>query len=201
MIKIRYKDVEKVCLSHLIKKVHREHRKIINGEAGSEHYKLLAYLSKLIGPSLIIELGTHYGSSSLAMAENQSSVIITYDIVDRFKIKKRHTPKNIIKKIKNIFNEREERMLLKADLIFLDTFHDGVFEKKVYDYLVVNNYKGLLLLDDILWSNEMISFWNKIQTKKYDLTEIGHGKGLGPIGEISGTGLVDFSNKIQIDKT
>ena len=179
----------------------KEHRKIINGKAGEEHYKLLAYISKKIGPSFIVELGTHYGSSSMAMAENRNSLIVTYDVVDRFKIKKRHIPINVFRKLKNIFKEREERLLLKADLIFMDTYHDGVFEKQVYDFLVANKFNGILLLDDIHWSDEMISFWNKIDTKKHDITDIGHGKGLGPKGEISGTGLVDFSNKIEIDKS
>ena len=87
-----------------------------------------------MGPSLIVELGTHYGTSSLAFAENKESVILTYDIVDRYKIKKRHQPNNVIRKVKNIFEEKQEVFLLKADLIFMDTYHDGIFEKQVYDF-------------------------------------------------------------------
>ena len=198
MIKLSFSNIEKVDLSHLIRKVDKEHRKIINGNPGEEHYKLLAYLATKIGPSLIVELGTHYGSSSLAMAENQNAVIVTYDVADRYTIKKKHRPKNVLRKLKNIFDENEESFLLKADLIFMDTYHDGIFEQQVYDYLIDNKYKGILLLDDIHWSDEMITFWNKIDIKKHDITEIGHGKGLGPKGEISGTGLVDFSNKIEV---
>lgn len=76
---INYNEVNEINLAKLIKIVSKEHRHIINGDAGKEHYKLLAYLShKIIG--LIIELGTHYGTSSMALAENPSNIIITYDI-------------------------------------------------------------------------------------------------------------------------
>jgi hypothetical protein len=63
-----------------------------------------------------------------------------------------------------------------------------------------NNYKGLLLLDDIHWSDEMIECWNKIDSTKYDITDIGHGDGSGPKGNISGTGLVTFAEKIELVK-
>ena len=198
MVNLRYKSISEENLSHLTKIVNKEHKSIINGTAGKEHYKLLSYLSKEMGPSLIVELGTHYGTSSLAFAENKESVILTYDIVDRYKIKKRHQPNNVIRKVKNIFVEKQEAFLLKADLIFMDTYHDGIFEKQVYDFLIENNYNGILLLDDIHWSNEMINFWNKIEVKKHDITDIGHGGGKGPLGEISGTGIVDFSNNLKI---
>jgi hypothetical protein len=57
-----------------------------------------------------------------------------------------------------------------------------------------------MLLDDIHWSNEMMEFWNKIDTVKYDITDIGHGAGEGPKGNISGTGLVTFAEKIEFAK-
>jgi len=44
---INYSEVREVDLSRLIKIVSKKHREIVNGEAGKEHYKLLAYLSKI----------------------------------------------------------------------------------------------------------------------------------------------------------
>ena len=202
MIELNFQKINAVELSHLNRKVDREHRKIINGIAGEEHYKLLAFLSKELGSPLILELGTHYGSSSLALAENSDAIIITYDIKDKYRIKKRNRPKNIIRKVKHIFNENEEHFLLKADLIFMDTYHDGVFERQVFNYLLKNNYKGIIVLDDIHWSQEMIDFWKEIKIEKHDITFLGHGGGLGPMGNISGTGIIDFSKeKIKITGT
>jgi hypothetical protein len=194
---IHYGDVRKIDLSRLNKVFPRKHRKLLLGEAGKEHYKLLAYLSKNI-TGLIIELGTHIGTSSMALSENSSNVIITYDLTDIYKVKKQ--PKNVIRKIGDIFSLGEEKMLLKAELIFLDAAHTGKFEWDVFSFLKKNNYKGLLLLDDIHWSDEMIECWNKIDSTKYDITDIGHGDGSGPKGNISGTGLVTFAEKIELVK-
>ena len=77
----------------------------------------------------------------------------------------------------------------------MDTYHDGVFETQVFNYLLKNNYKGIIVLDDIHWSQEMIDFWKKIKIEKHDITFLGHEGGLGPMGNISGTGIIDFSTK------
>jgi predicted O-methyltransferase YrrM len=133
---MNYDVIRKTDLSKLCKLVSKKHKQIVNGPAGREHYKLLAYLSKNIN-GLIVELGTHCGTSSMALAENGSNVIITYDVVDVYKIKKQ--PKNVIRKIGNIFSLNEEKMLLKADLIFIDAAHTGEFEWQVYSYVKQNN--------------------------------------------------------------
>jgi predicted O-methyltransferase YrrM len=196
---IDYQKIREIDLSHLIKLVSKAHRGIINGPAGEEHYKLLAYLSKNI-TGLIVELGTHHGTSSMSLAENKSNIILTYDVKDFYKIKEKHRPENVIRRIGNIFDRGEEKILLKTDLIFLDAAHTGEFEWQIYSYLKNSNYDGLLLLDDIHWSDEMIECWNKIDILKYDITDIGHGNGCGPKGNISGSGLVDFTGTVRILK-
>ena len=199
MIQLNFEKINSVDLSHLKNIVDREHRKIINGSAGDQHYKLLTYLSKELPSPFIVELGTHYGTSSLALAENKDSVILTYDIKDRYRIKKRNIPKNVIRKIKHIFDNNEAHYLLKADLIFLDAYHQGDFEREVLNYLIEQNFEGIILFDDIHWSQNMIDFWNQIKIEKHDITFLGHGGGLGPMGNISGTGIIDFSkNNLKI---
>ena len=47
-----------------------------------QHYYLLAYLSNLVNNSIIIDLGTHVGTSALALAFNNSNKILTYDITN-----------------------------------------------------------------------------------------------------------------------
>lgn len=191
------KDVFKIDLTHLVDLITREiHKKCLNLDPGQEHYKLLAYLSKQINNSLIVELGTHNGTSSLCLCENLSNKVITYDIRDIYTIKKQ--PDNLTRHIGNIF-DLDPSILLTSKLIFLDTAHNGDFEEKVYAYLLKNQYKGILLLDDIFYNDQMFKFWNSIEIKKHDITFIGQGgtHKNTPSG-LCGTGLVDFTNLVKI---
>ena len=45
------------------------------GSIGKEHYKLLSYLSTLFNNSIIIDIGTHRGSSALALSYNSTNII------------------------------------------------------------------------------------------------------------------------------
>ena len=110
-----------------------------------------------------------------------------------------YMPKNLKKYVGNIFDLGHQKKLLNAKLIFIDTAHNGDFEYKVIKYLIDNNYKGIVILDDIYWNGKMFYFWQAIKIKKTDLTLIGHGDGSGPNGNISGTGLIDFSNELIIN--
>ncbi|MGB0767842.1 MAG: hypothetical protein ACPGYV_09035 [Phycisphaeraceae bacterium] len=173
----------------------RDHRKIFLDPPGKNHYYLLSYLASQIGDGLIVELGTHHGTSSLAMSINPNARIVTFDIEDRYGIKPK--PPNVETRIADLFESGQESILLESKMIFLDTAHEGPFEQQVYDYLKDNGYRGILVLDDIFWAKEMIAFWEGIDATKYDVTPIGHGDGKGPIGNVSGTGIVDFADQIE----
>lgn len=194
MINIIKKDIGLIKLDHLVKCITRaDHKEIFLAPPGNNHYKLLAYLSLLNDNQVIIELGTHHGTSSLAFSINKTNSIITYDVVNRYGIVPK--PKNVLCKIGNIFDMNEANLLLSANIIFLDTAHEGPFEHQIYNFLVENSYSGILILDDIHWNKPMKEFWNSINTLKYDVTDIGHG--ICPDG-IAGTGIVDFNNNIRI---
>ena len=60
----------------------------------------------------------------------------------------------------------------------------------ILDLLIKNNYKGIMVLDDIHAFPEMKILWNKLLFNKVDITSYGHW---------SGTGLVDFSNEIEFE--
>jgi len=191
---INYTEIKKQDLSHLIKFISRPCHKIaINAPAGNEHYKLLAYLSKQTHNGFIVELGTHSGTSCVALSDNLTNSIRTYDIRDVFTAT---LPPNVTRVIGNIFTLNEQTFLLRANWIFLDTAHTGEFEWEVYCYLRDNNYNGYIVYDDIHLTPAMIAFWNKIpENIKYDITEVGqHYKMYPP----AGTGLVDFGGKIKI---
>lgn len=198
-MKLNLKEVYNENINFLKNNIsNKHHQKLLLQKPGINHYFLLSYLSKKINNSLIVELGTYAGTSALALSVNSSNIIETYDLSgEPYAII--NTPRNIKRNIGNIFELNDEKKLLKAKLIFLDTAHNGDFENQVLKYLNNNNYKGILLIDDIYWNGKMYYFWNAIKNRKIDLTFIGHGDGDGPNGNISGTGIVDFSNNIEID--
>ena len=144
-----------------------------NNIAGKEHYRLLNYICN--GKSLVFDIGTYRGNSAIAMSSAKK--VISYDVENLRKVKK---PSNVTFKIGNALEDPD---LLKADVILLDTYHDGTFEKQVYDFLTEKSYKGILLVDDTRLNKEMMTFWASITHVKEDLTSIGH---------YSGTGVVYF---------
>jgi hypothetical protein len=89
----------------------------------------------------------------------------------------------------NVFDE-DINIIKSSKLIFLDLDpHDGIQEKKFIDLLEQVNYDGIIVCDDIEWFPAMSRWWNELKQPKYNVTKYGHG---------SGTGLIDFSGKIEI---
>ena len=153
------------------------HLKIdFNSEAGKEHYRLLNFICK--DKNLVFDVGTYRGSSAIAMTSAKQ--VISYNIEDQLEVLK---PSNVTFKIGDALKDPD---LLKADLILLDTFHNGAYEYQFYEFLKNNGYKGLLLLDDIMLNREMMGFWSSITHNKEDLTSLGH---------YSGTGIVYFNSQ------
>jgi len=147
-------------------------------ESGREHYRLLMYISILYSNEIIFDVGTNKCMSALSLSYNKQNKVKTFDVI-------KVLPEN--PKVDNIEyvigDATTDKSIKNTPFIFLDVDHDGLYEKKIYDYLISINWKGLLLLDDIHLNTPMKDFWNKISKKKYDITHIGHW---------SGTGLVVF---------
>ena len=155
-------------------------------QSGVEHYRVLRYISSLFDNITICDLGTKHGLSAIALA-TKSNHVYSYDIVDKLNqnIKDISSKLNIDFFIKDCLETEEDKQrVLSSKIIMLDTDHDGIFENKFYEFLVKNNYKGLLILDDINLNTPMIDFWNNITQLKYDITSYGHH---------SGTGIVQFN--------
>lgn len=161
------------------------------GNPGSEHYKLLAWLSTQFNDVDIFDIGTHMGASSAALSYNKSNRIISFDIIHtRLVCRKETCEYNLENLWDPSIREKWCQRLLNSPLIFLDIDpHDGVMEYEFYNWLKSNNYKGILVLDDIWYFKGMRdNCWYHISSKKYDFTYLGHW---------SGTGIVDFSGKIK----
>lgn len=161
-----------------------------NNAPGRQHYKLLAYLSTLFNDVDIFDIGTHMGSSALALSYNPNNRVYTFDLLDKIKpgpnsIKSRP---NVTFSQDNLMEEagREEweERLLKSPLIFFDIDpHDGFLEYEFYKYLIQKNYQGLLICDDIYYFKGMRDkFWYLIPSEhKYSITHFGHWSGTGVV--------------------
>ena len=164
------------------------------GESGDQHYRLLSYLANQFDSVNIIEIGTHNGHSALALSANKNNTVYTFDLVDKVANKERlWINGNVQFSTDNLMDDTQReswrKIILESPLIFIDIDpHDGFDEYQFYLWLLNNDYKGILLIDDIWYFKGMRdNLWYKIPTSvKYDITEVGHW---------SGTGVVAFSDQ------
>lgn len=143
-----------------------------------EHYKLLSYLSKLFNETHILDFGTSYGASALALSQNPTNIVHSYDIDIK---EKKFTKENIR------FLNRDalfSNLIKHAKIILLDIDpHYGEMERIMYAKLIIEGFRGILVCDDIIINDEMRGFWRLIKLDKHNFTDVGH---------VTGTGLVDF---------
>ena len=157
-----------------------------------EHYHaILAHLSTYFNDSIIVDLGTHRGGSAAALSYNKSNKVYTFDITptkEAVELFKEDEYKNITYIIGNCiennwfgqplgpFSEKpseplksEKEIFLSSELIFLDIDpHDGVQEPQVLDFLITNNWKGVMVCDDIGHQHPpMHDWWNSIELPTY----------------------------------
>jgi predicted O-methyltransferase YrrM len=158
--------------------------------AGQSEYRLYAWLSSQFENTTILDVGTRTGGSALALSYNDKNQVISYDLVEQgasSAIKK----ENITFKIQD-FREDETLDWDNISIIMIDVDpHDGVQEVEMMEFLNEKGWKGIMLLDDIGpgWP-EVQDMWDAIEEPKIDVT---------PVGHMSGTGLVNFGSKHDID--
>lgn len=150
----------------------------------NEHYKLLTYLTKRYNDIVILDIGTREGCSCLALAQNPSNQVISYDIT-RYELP--YQLNNASIRIMNIHQENLDT-LKSSSIILLDIDpHDGIQEQEFINKLKSIEYNGIVICDDI-HKGQMQQWWNDLDIERYDITDIGH---------CSGTGLINFTkNKI-----
>lgn len=163
---------------------HKDHSYYFTLDKG-EHYKLISHLSKQCPDgSTVIDIGTFLGYSALSLATNPNVSVVTYDIAETIIQKEGMVSildvPNITYRIKNCLEEVPS--LLHAPLIVLDVDpHDGVQEIDIIQALMDNNYKGVVVCDDIHLNDGMKRFWEWVPLKKVDITAFGHFTGTGAI--------------------
>lgn len=144
---------------------------------GMNHYRLLSYISSVLpSGSLVYEVGTLHGTSAYALAFNPEVTVISYDIVDNG-IGLKQIPSNLQFRLGDVKNDRN---ILNADVIFIDTVHNGEWELDFYNWLVENEYHGITIWDDTHFHRfpEMETvFLHNVQHEIIELTHLGHASG------------------------
>ena len=161
------------------------------------HYcAILVHLSTYFNDSIIVELGTLYGNSAIALSYNKSNKVYTYDIEHRAEASEKFESeefKNIeyiignciennwqgtvssqahaYVKDKNTPFKTDREIFLSSKLIFLDVDpHDGIQEAAVLNFLVENDWKGVMICDDIGPQHPpMHVWWNNIELPTYTI--------------------------------
>ena len=185
-IKIDKNAVTNLNVSHLEKQSINKNDWL---SAGQSEYRLYAWLSSQFKNTTILDVGTRTGGSALALSYNEDNQVISYDLMEQGA--SRIQKDNITWKIQD-FREDDTLNWKNISIIMIDVDpHDGVQEVEMMQFLEDVDWKGILLLDDIGpgWP-EVQEMWNGILYPKIDVTEVGH---------MSGTGLVNFGEKHNID--
>ena len=164
----------------------------------NQHYKLLAYFSSIFNNIHIIEIGTHFRESAIALSYNKNNTIYTFDIINKVSQEKKQT-NNIKFIIDDVITNMETRdkwkdIILSSTFIFLDIdLHNGIMEYNFYLFLKENNYQGFVICNNIWYFKEMRdNFWYKIPYEyRYDISHIGH---------LFGTGILTFNKNIKFNK-
>jgi hypothetical protein len=173
---IPYQDLKNLNLNKLnLRTPNKNMIHDIYQQPGTEHYRLLCWISSLFEDTTLYEIGTWIGAGTICLAYNKSNKVVSYDIVYNVDLERLD---NIEFRIGNYENDEK---LLKSPFIFVDVEHNGLLERQIYKYLADNNYKGITVWDDINLNPQMKSFWKDVTHEKLDISKYGHYSGTGVI--------------------
>ena len=177
------------------------------------YYAILVHLSTYFTDSVIVDLGTNRGGSAAALSYNRSNEVYTFDIaINDEAISLFEQYENITYLIGNCIENNwhgqpqinppglrirplksEKEIFLSSELIFLDIDpHDGVQEPQVLDFLITNDWKGIMVCDDIgghsnNFHPRMRDWWNSIELTTYNIVK--------KYASDTGTGIICFNDQ------
>lgn len=151
--------------------------------AGPLQGQLLMFLSKMIQPQTILEIGTFTGYSAICLAQGlkEGGSLHTIEVDEELEeIIKRYTAKSdLANNIKLYIGEASEviqHLPLSFDLVYIDadkenysTYYDLVFDKV--------NSGGYIIADNILWSGKVLKEPEDKETR----------------------GIIEFTEKVKAD--
>jgi hypothetical protein len=178
------------------------HRDADQHELGS-HYQLLYFLAKHFTNETLVDIGTGFGGSALALAAAEASNLVfsydTYDFFEHIKLYNdfdydefRYRLPNIVFRCCKQDVRQQSDILAAAAIIMLDATRKGPFEREMYQLLEKIGFSGLLVIAHYRRSQILTDLWNGITRPKFDVSIYGTN-----CAEC-GTGIVDFSGTDRI---
>ncbi|ETZ19268.1 O-methyltransferase [Pedobacter sp. V48] len=152
--------------SELLQKIDREtNLKVLMPRMLSGHYqgRVLSFLSKMINPNRVLEIGTFTGYATLCLAEGltENGIIYTLDINEELEdmVRRSFAQSDYNSKIKYILGDATQTVNSLEetfDLVFIDA--DKKNNGTYYD-LVFNRIRpgGLIIVDNVLWSGKVLN--------------------------------------------
>ena len=162
---LNYSEKHSAPESELLKKINREtHVQVLRPRMLSGHLqgRLLAMISRMIAPKLILEIGTYTGYSAVCLAEGlqEGGKLITIDRNDELadRVKRYFEEAGIASLVTlQIGNAREVLPGLKGpfDLVFIDADkeNNALYYDLIIDRVPVGGY---ILADNVLWSGKVL---------------------------------------------
>jgi caffeoyl-CoA O-methyltransferase len=148
-----------------LQQLNREtHLKVLRPHMLSGHYqgRLLSFLSKMVAPKCILEIGTFTGYSAICLAEGlaEGGILHTIEVNREMEdiINSHFKLTNVENKIKLHFGQAEAVIAdLQADvfdLVFIDADKKNNF---TYFQLVFDKVRsgGLIIIDNVLWKGKV----------------------------------------------
>jgi caffeoyl-CoA O-methyltransferase len=166
--------------SKLLNDLYREtYLKVLNPRMVSGHYqgRVLSFISKIMSPKKILEIGTYTGYSAICLCEglDNDGVLHTIDHnKELVEIQNKYFKKaNLTNKIvqhsgdaKNIIPSIDEEF----DIVFIDADKESYPE--YYD-LIINKVRsgGIIIADNILWSGKILENVEKVDQATKSIIE------------------------------
>ncbi len=152
--------------SDLLKELNRQtHLKISKPRMLSGHLqgRFLSFISKLINPTYILEIGTYTGYSALCLAEgvNQNGKLITIDPNEETNVfAQRFFDKSDYKNKIELIQANAQTVIPDLnhnwDLVFIDA--DKKNYSVYYDLVIEKlNIGGVIIADNVLWSGKVLN--------------------------------------------
>ncbi|MEN0054309.1 MAG: O-methyltransferase [Mucilaginibacter sp.] len=148
-----------------LQKLNREtHLKVLRPHMLSGHYqgRLLSFLSKMVQPKLILEIGTFTGYSAICLAEGlvEGGILHTIEVNREMEeiINSHFKSTNVENKIKLHFGQAEaviaDLQETNFDLVFIDADKKNNY---TYFQLVFDKVRsgGLIIIDNVLWKGKV----------------------------------------------